>query len=382
MLRKYSSSYGVIILAMFFVLFLPKSFTRKVREKTASGLSPFHQGITFLRAGFLSKASGHSSSYKVREEDLDKLKVRNQLLTGQLEAVKEYLLSDERLDHQINRYKELSKNKNLTKKFLERREKEYFDRLTLMARQVPAKIVYRDPAFWSTAVWINVGKKQNKALGEDIITIDSPVVVGDNIVGVIDYVGESQSKVSLITDASLTTSVRIVRGSIQNKRLLDELSVLQEKLKFTSDIFFSKEEQKNTLSILEDLKENIKESIQERYLAKGELKGSSRPLWRSRKEELNGVGFNYDFEDVEGPARDLRTGESLDGKSKEILIKEGDLLVTSGMDGIFPAGFHAGIVTKVDPLEEGAISYSLEAKATCGDLNEITSVYVLKRMQD
>ena len=45
------------------------------------------------------------------------------------------------------------------------------------------------------------------------------------------------------------------------------------------------------------------------YLAKGELYGSSKPLWRTQRHQLKGTGFNYDFADGEGPARDLQTGK-------------------------------------------------------------------------
>ena len=71
---------------------------------------------------------------------------------------------------------------------------------------------------------------------------------------------------------------------------------------------------------------------------------------------LKGVGFNYDFADAEGPARPLRSEELP-------LLKAGDLLVTTGMDGIFPAGFWVATVSKVDVLREGACAYEIEANA-------------------
>ena len=94
---------------------------------------------------------------------------------------------------------------------------------------------------------------------------------------------------------------------------------------------------------------------------------------------MKGLGFNYDFSDNEGPARDLRTGEIVGSSSKKqvALLKEGDLLITSGLDGIFPAGLEVAVVSKVHCLKEGASSYELEAKAIAENFNELSSVFVL-----
>lgn len=367
-------SYSLLAFSLLFAFLLPEAKTKKIREKVCCSFSPLHRSIATVQAGFsfpLRKGENFS-------EKLEKLSLENLLLTKQLEKVKEYLLSEDRLDRQVKKYEEIGMDPLLTKEFVQRREKEFLDRISLEAFQVPAEVVYRDPAFWSSYVWINIGQKDNRKYGEEIISVDSPVVLGNHLVGVVDHVGETVSRVCLITSSTLTTAVRVIRGSTQNKLLMDDLALMIEKLKFSEDVFFSEEEQKNTLHILGDLLENIKESVGERFLAKGELRGSSQPLWRAKNELLNGIGFNYDFADEEGPARDLRTGKSPKGDA-EFLIKEGDLLVTTGMDGIFPEGLYTAIVTKVEPLEEGSISYSLKAKATSGDLSELTNVYVLKK---
>ena len=187
---------------------------------------------------------------------------------------------------------------------------------------VPAKVIFRSPATWDSALWINVGKATNAQLGREVVLHNSPVVVGKSVVGIIDYVGEKQSRVRLITDSGLTPAVRAVRktGLVTHK------------------------------------------------LAKGELHGRSRPLWRSHEHLLRGVGFNYDFADEEGPARDLRSP----------ILKVGDLLVTTGLDGVFPPGLQVGNVTKIFPLKEGDYYYELEALPTAGDLDELSYMFVLK----
>lgn len=103
------------------------------------------------------------------------------------------------------------------------------------------------------------------------------------------------------------------------------------------------------------------------FFAKGELCGSSAIYFRSLSSTLKGTGFNCDFKDVEGPARYLRSD----------ILKVGDLLVTSGLDGVFPPGLKVAIVTKVSPLQAGAFAYDLEATPVAQDLADLTSVFVL-----
>jgi len=190
---------------------------------------------------------------------------------------------------------------------------------------IPAKVIFRAPGTWDSSLWINVGKTTNAQLGRVVVAHNSPVVVGKSVIGVIDYVGEKQSRVRLITDSGLTPSVRAVRtqGAVVH------------------------------------------------HLAKGELQGSGRPLWRTNEHLLRGIGFNYDFADEAGPARDLQ-GSTLP------LIQVNDLLVTTGLDGVFPPGLQVAKVTKVLPLREGDYYYELEAKPTANNLDELSYIFVLK----
>ncbi len=78
------------------------------------------------------------------------------------------------------------------------------------------------------------------------------------------------------------------------------------------------------------------------------------------------------FEDIDGPARDLKAG----------ILRENDLLITSGLDGIFPPGLHVGRVINIKPLKPGGYSYDLEATPSAGDLADLTFVYVLPPVSD
>lgn len=368
MTKKYFQSYFAIAFVLCLLFIIPKSFTDKLREISVQVSSPIYRGLSFNKSS-------------VMKQDLDQLTLENALLSKQMQEVRDYLVSEERLEEQFRKLATVDSEKQ---EFVKRRQDQLLDNLKRQMESVSAKVVYREPAFWSSLLWIDVGQKDNESLGYELIAYNSPVVIGSVVVGVIDYVGKKQSRVRLITDANVPASVRILRGSEQNRLLLDQLNLLLDQLKFREDLFFSYEEQVNTLNILCHLHDNLKTSVHDRYLAKGELHGSSSPLWRSRLQKLKGIGFNYDYEDEEGPARDLRTGEPLNKEDvlPEILLKEGDLLVTTGMDGIFPEGFHVAIVEKVKPLEEGATSYDLEAKSLVENFNEIDKVSVLAPLRE
>ena len=231
----------------------------------------------------------------------------------------------------------------------------------------PAKVLFRDPSLWSGSIWIALGESDNS---EDLIVIakNSPVLLGNSLIGVVEYVGETQSRVRLITDAGLTAAVRAVRGGRQNSELLNQLEIAVEHLRVRNELFSSAEEQEKLLSAIGVIQERLAPSKEE-LLAKGELRGRSTPLWRTCSPTLIGIGFNYDFSDEAGPARDLHSGKAL--------LQKGDLLATSGLDGVFPPGIPVAIVSKIEPLKEGSYSYTLEAKPTAGSLQDLRVVFVL-----
>lgn len=117
---------------------------------------------------------------------------------------------------------------------------------------------------------------------------------------------------------------------------------------------------------------------EEEYLAKGELHGSSAPFWRSRGISLKGIGFNFDYPDEEGPSRDLKNGRPTGNSAGAIpLLKEGDLLVTSGLDGVFPQGLLVATVSSIAPLKEGSYAYEIEARPLASNLNDLQAVFIL-----
>ncbi|QLH37587.1 MAG: hypothetical protein HWD61_09565 [Parachlamydiaceae bacterium] len=91
---------------------------------------------------------------------------------------------------------------------------------------MPARIIFRSPNTWNSSFWINVGKEANRDLSQPILAKNSPVLVGDSVVGVVDYVGSYQSRVRLITDSGLVPSVRVARGDEQTKAIAENVSDL------------------------------------------------------------------------------------------------------------------------------------------------------------
>lgn len=258
-------------------------------------------------------------------------------------------------------------------------EKILKEQLLAQISSVRAKVIARDPQLWSHLIWINIGSNINKTLGYTYLKEDCPVLAHGAIIGVIEKIQENKSCVRLITDPSMTPSVRVARGSLATLKLIEDLRLAIAKLELIWP---------ENSSVLEGhIHEAITSYTQKwdlKLLAKGRLCGKGDPLWRSRYPILKGIGFNYDFADELGPALELRTGRPLHAFWTEVdcaMVQSGDMLITTGMDGLFPSGLLAGYVLKVHPLEEGAFSYDLDVLAACGHLDTLSEVEVLGNWQ-
>jgi rod shape-determining protein MreC len=372
--------YFLLILFFFCVMSLSQGTSEKIRSLVVCSFAPYWKSFNFLK----EKAWAIPLSHAAQSSDaIDRLSQENQLLRSQIENVREWLLYEDRIQEQVARYKLLTQSNAsdpFWKEFFTRRSRELARSLELQISALPAKVIFREPASWSSTLWINVGEKENQKLGKKIIDKNSPILLGTTIVGVVEYVGDNQSRVRLITDARLCPSVRALRGNEQNRYVLEHLEALHFALEMRDDLFPSKEEHQLLAQSLYRLKKNLLQQSGDFYLAKGEIHGTSHPLWRSRSQVLKGRGFNYDFSDAEGPARDLRSAEPYAMvKRGELvpLLRPGDLLVTTGLDGVFPPGFRVGLVSTVQTLKEGASSYEIEAVSTAGNLDLLTHVFVL-----
>ena len=291
------------------------------------------------------------------ETDDRNLKMENYQLRSQLDLVYTWLNSEKYLSEQIATFRSIGQGSEVA----ERRAEEIKSLLQKKTMASLGRIIYRDPGSWSSTCWIDVGEENNVALGKSIIAKNSPVISGSSLVGVVEYVGKRQSRVRLITDSSLKTAVRAVRGSIRERDVSLLAQMLQDRL--------SKHPMKETLL---EFQKNLPIKWEDGFFAKGEISGTSAPYFRSLKPTLKGVGFNYNFADEEGASRN----------TDKAILQENDLLITSGLDGIFPPGLHVGKVTTVKPLKPGACFYDLEASPSAGDLSDLTFVYVLPSVSE
>ena len=299
--------------------------------------------------------------------ELSELKTENLHLKEQMEEVKSFLLSEDHIEEMCARCIAFSEEEpSRYSSFYRRKLEELINFLNVSKYQVGANVIYREPASWSSAIWVDVGSAKNKLLDKTIVAVDSPVVIGDYLIGVIEKVEKNKSLVRLITDSKIAPSVRCVRGDNQASFVYNRCKKLHELLSL-----FQQEKYSILKKALENQIEGYKEEGISSFYAKGILNGSSNPLWRCRSQTLQGTGFNYDFGDEEGPPR------SLHEQLEEPLFEIGDALLTTGMDGVFPPGLIVAFVSEISPLKEGDVSCNLKAKIALEEFSDLRRVTIL-----
>lgn len=362
-----NSKFSLFLLGLFLfcLVNLPKDWVDRARSRMIAAVSPAWQAVS-------PKTEELSAIAKpiVKNEDL--------------RVFQEWVEDEKRVQKQCEEISELLKisdSSQLKTDVLKRieREKKY---LALRAQSFPAQVVFREPSSWSSSLWIAIGEADNRFMGRIVVAPNSPVLYRNALIGVVEYVGETQSRIRLVTDSGLVIAVRAVRGGEQNRELFDLVENLQLRAKTRSDLFASTEEQGRFIDILAHFKGRLNRG-EEQELAKGEIAGCSEPFFRSRSAMLKGTGFNYDFPDEMNEALELRSGRAMGSSAgpKKALIQEGDLLVTSGLDGVFPAGIPVAIAAEIEPLKEGAYTYELQAKPVAGDLFDVQFVFVLPSLE-
>jgi cell shape-determining protein MreC len=366
----------ILFAVLLAIMSLPQTGSDMLRNVSTAIFAPFWRTLTTVKQRVLTSFGQGEETVSIIE--FQKLSLENQQLKTELAASDLLAQESTSLARSLQRPQKLPATPSESSKHAaENRRKLLQNRL----EAVPATVIYRPPSVWSSSLWIDQGSYANEQLGRKVIDKNSPVVVGNALVGMIDYVGKRQSRVRLITDSGLTMSVRAARGAPQNQLLSDSIDILMAKLISEKESSFaSTQDQRKFVLQLRRLQKSYLNSQETLLLAKGELHGSSTPFWRSRGQLLKGVGFNYDFADAEGPARDLRSGIPYGQKSNVQpmkLLQIGDLLVTTGLDGVFPAGLPVAEVVEVGELEEGDYAYELRARPVAGDLSELSLLFVL-----
>lgn len=361
-MRKEVFAYFSLGICLFSWVSLPKETIDGVRQFTVASLGPAWKFSNQVKRYVEDRPHRF---WKERHEDktrFARVELENQILRSELEKMTRWIASEQRIQEQFDLLSRLEKQKETS---LLQASREFAERRLVHLRSIiqseliamPSEIIYRDPSFWSSSLWINVGEDDNEAIGRVVVAKNSPVVHGTILVGLIDYVGKKQSRVRLVTDSGLSPSVRCVRGDIQDREIMALIRPLLKHI----------ECEDRYSHLVKDLK-SVQESLQtkeDRYLAKGELHGSSFPLWRCRSSSLQGIGFNLHYVDEEGaPPKDT------------CLLQEGDILVTTGLDGVFPPDLKVAVVTAYSK-RSGGYAYDLHADSLISDINELQTLFVL-----
>lgn len=105
-----------------------------------------------------------------------------------------------------------------------------------------AKVIFRDPAFWASSVLIDKGR-QNRHF---IIEKNSPVLSNGYLIGIVEEVFETFSKIRLITDKHIQLSIKTEKeasGNTLNVGTLGGSALIDKRTCFrhVTGLFFSRE---------------------------------------------------------------------------------------------------------------------------------------------
>lgn len=267
---------------------------------------------------------------------------------------------------EIAKSKAEAENALLRSMLLQFQEEDHLRRIS-KATTVIGRLIYQDQGPRHKGCWVDVGSEDNARLGQEIVAHHSPVVIGNCLIGLVDQVFPTQSHIRFLSDAAVRPAVRAVRGNAQHVLLAQHVTEVIQAMPADSP--------QAVRDYLQHWKDQMGASTKEWFLAKGILEGCSS----TSERVLHGKGFNCDLADRCAPARELRSGRIL-GEGQETaqpLLQKGDILMTTGMDGVFPMGLIVAKVVYVHPLIEGDCYYQLEAEWLAPSLDRLYAVCIL-----
>ncbi|MDP1880079.1 MAG: rod shape-determining protein MreC [Parachlamydiaceae bacterium] len=375
MRKKIFSTYFLIAVILLLMMSVSRFGVDQIRSFVTSLSMPIWENLLSAKYFILHPTQPSPFHSFSSDEELQKLAAENQLLTNELAYLNLFIDEHLRISSEMSQEYEEGFFENENRKSLEKS----ISLLKWRINAIPARVIFRTFDTWNHFFWINIGETFNENQTEPLIGKNSPVVIGRSIVGVVDFVGKTQSRVRLISDPQLKISVRAARGGENDLRLKDSVDYVLEYLERRNQSPLLTDSQIELNQSLAQLQEQLYAPKKTKYLAKGEMQGCPSFAKRGANIFLKGVGFNYDFPDENGDWGDLRTGKTFNHFSENNIpiIKPNDILITTGMDGIFPSGFQVGTVTHVDLLKEGDYYFTIQAKPSVSFLEELSLVYVL-----
>ncbi len=355
-------SYALLGACLILSFAMPRQWAMALRSTGVAACRPLWIGSSISQQFLFAGPCGQMHS----DEDYGQLQIENDHLRSQINRMMQWLEQQGHIDGLAQKPCNDEKGKHVVNELIQ-----------TTSNFASARVIFREPSSWSQFFWIDVGRETNKKLGTDLVCKNSPVVIGSALIGVVESVGQSRSCVRLITDGSVSPSVRAMRGGLQSQVLIDSIDHILLQLPL------HKSDAVEIDSLMQQLKitrNKLADVGEVRYGAKGYLQGSNAPLWRCRNQKLKGYGFQWAFADSEGPAREIGSGKVLalyDKADPISLIKIGDVLVTTGFDGVFPPHLQVATVSRVYPLVQGEPTYSLEADMIASNVHDLEFVQVL-----
>lgn len=186
----------------------------------------------------------------------------------------------------------------------------------------------RDPGEWASFVWVQLPAEQSAKNW-----LECPAIIGDCAVGLVDFVKGERCRVRLLSDAQVSLSVTTPRA-------LGSENQDDDREKTCSPLI-------------------------------GQVRGFGGALWCSSGTLLAGEGY------IPGPPKSALWAHLQKTPAKR-QFAVGDLLVTSGLDGIFPTGLRVGVVTCVETAKLAETRYAFAIQSAV-NLHQIDEICLLKK---
>ena len=258
MKKKIIITYFLIFGALLAIMSISRPTSEKMRGNSIAFLTPLWERLLSIKH-FIAHPSQPSpfTSHSI-EEEMQRLQVENQLLATELTFLQRLFDEQMRLSTKLamiasSGSEEISLLSSEQQKALQRILKQLNWRL----KAIPARVIFRSFDTWNSSLWINIGNSINQTDQGTFIAINSPVVLGQAIVGVVDYVGEHQSKVRLISDSRLAPSVRASRGGEQELLISEYIEGLLQQLQRKKSPRLPSDHLKNLSELLEQLQRTL-----------------------------------------------------------------------------------------------------------------------------